>query len=99
MVRAAENFDAPDRRNHKRIVSKNPRSRPIFDDGRMRNCTILDVSISGVAVAADIKPEIGTPLAVGKFVGRVVRHLNGGFAVEFLALQDFESLEAGLTPP
>jgi hypothetical protein len=50
-------------------------------------------------VATDIEPEIGTPLAVGKSVGRVVRHLDGGFAVECLAVQEFESLEAGLVPP
>jgi hypothetical protein len=51
------------------------------------------MSISGAAVSADISPAIGTPLAVGKIVGRVVRHFVGGFAVQFVELQDLETLE------
>ena len=94
-----KNFDAPERRTHKRVMPKKPQSRLIFQNGRILDCNVIDVSISGVAVCADIRPEIGTPLAVGKLVGRVVRHLDNGFAVQFLSLQDFEDLEDGLMPP
>ena len=55
------------------------------------------VSRPGAAISADIYPEIDMPLAVGTVVGRVVRHLDVGFAVKFTSLQDMESLEANLT--
>ena len=45
---------------------------------------MIDVSVSGAAVSAELQPEIGTPLAVGACIGRVVRHLANGFAVQFV---------------
>jgi hypothetical protein len=41
-----------------------------------------------IAAHSDATPELGTVLAVGKVVGRVVRHFPGGFAVKFVSLQD-----------
>jgi hypothetical protein len=57
-------------------------------------CFVIDISVSGAAVSADISPEIGTPLAVGWVVGRVVRFVPGGFAVRFVELQDRQAVEA-----
>ena len=57
-------------------------------DGTTTECVVMDVSASGIAVSADLIPDIGTPVAVGKVVGRVVRHFNDGFAVQFAQLQD-----------
>jgi hypothetical protein len=51
------------------------------------------VSASGIAVFADVSPPMGTPIAVGKVVGRVVRHFNDGFAVHFSQLQDLATVE------
>ena len=39
------------------------------------------------------------PLAIGKVVGRVVRHLPGGFAVEFVEKQDIRALERMIIQP
>jgi hypothetical protein len=88
-----KNHDLVDNREHKRIIPKNPHSKLVLQDGSMLQCFVIDMSVAGVAVSADVKPEIGTPLAVGKLVGRVVRHLNDGFAVRFLTLQEPETLE------
>jgi hypothetical protein len=88
-----KNHDLVDNREHKRIIPKNPHSHLVFQDGSMLQCFVIDMSVAGVAVSADVKPEIGTPLAVGTLVGRVVRHLNDGFAVKFLTLQEPEALE------
>ena len=85
--------DLPDSRRHKRIVPNDPRSTLFFADNSRRKCFIIDISASGVAVSAEIKPDIGTPLAVGKIVGRVVRHFPTGFAVQFIQLQNLDSLE------
>ena len=44
-------------------------------------------------MSADIQPTVGTPLAVGSFVSRVVLHLANGFAVQFFQLQDIDDLK------
>jgi hypothetical protein len=59
----------------------------------MHNCFVIDMSPSGAAVSADVQPPVGTPLAVGACVGRVVRHLELGFAVQFVEQQPRDVLE------
>jgi hypothetical protein len=89
-----------DNRKHKRIVPGNPLSSLLLHDGTSLRCFVIDYSISGVAVSADIMPELKMPLAVGKVVGRVVRHLpGGGFAVKFVEAQDLRLLERMLIQP
>jgi len=70
-----KNHDLPDGRKHKRIVPRHPRSTLFLGDDSRLECFVIDFSASGVAVSAAIKPKIGTPLAVGTIVGRVVRLL------------------------
>lgn len=82
-----------DARSQRRIVPLDPHSTLVFADGTQRGCFIIDMSVSGVAVSADVQPEVGTPLAVGSCVGRVVRHLREGFAVKFVERQDADALE------
>lgn len=90
----------PDKREHKRFLPRDPRSMIVTADGTRIPCFIIDVSQSGVAVSAHFWPEIGTPMAVGKLVGRVVRYLDVGFAVEFIQLvPQVEDLEGLLLPP
>ena|ERR1043166_5138240 len=86
-----------DAREVSRIIPKTPHSRLILPDGSVLDCLVIDMSPSGAAVSADTQPDIGTPLAVGCAVGRVVRHFTEGFAVKFMATQDRERLE-WLTP-
>ena len=87
-----------DRREHKRIQLRDPRTVITLGDGSQIPCFVIDVSQSGIALSAQTQPPIGTPLAVGKLVGRVVRYLEIGFAVKFLALQDLEVVEALIVP-
>lgn len=88
-----------DNRRHKRIVPANPLSSLILADGSQLRCFVIDMSASGVAVSAEIMPELRMPLAVGKVVGRVVRHMPGGFAVEFVEKQDLRALERMIIQP
>jgi hypothetical protein len=67
-----------------------------FADRTRQQCFIIDVSASGAAISADVRPPIGTPLAVGKVVARVVRQFDDGFAVQFIELQDLDQLEQKL---
>ena len=89
----------PDRRDHKRILPRDPRTIITLADGVQIPCFVVDISQSGVAVSAQICPEVGTPMAVGKLVGRVVRHLDVGFALQFITVQPFDQLESLMAPP
>jgi hypothetical protein len=91
-----KNHELPDSREHKRIRPKDPRSIVVLADGSQLQCFVIDMSVSGAAVSADIRPEIGMPLAIGKVVGRVVRHLPDGFAVQFVQIQELDTLEQRL---
>lgn len=88
-----KNHDIEDHRQSVRIIPKNPYSTLVLADGTTIDCLVKDVSASGIAVSADLSPPIGTPIAVGKVVGRVVRHFNDGFAVHFAQLQDLATVE------
>lgn len=88
-----------DARQQKRLIPENPHTNLIFADGTTLCCFVIDVSPSGVAVSADIEPEIGTRLAVGRAVGHVVRRFNEGFAVQFDRLFEVSYLEEMIRPP
>ena len=91
--------DAVNSRNHGRIVPRNPNSTLLLADGSIVSCFVIDMSISGAAVSAEIMPAIGTPLAVGRIVGKVVRHFSEGFAIKFVQEQSAEILEQLLIKP
>lgn len=61
-------------------------------DGGTHPCFIIDVSTAGVAVSCEYDPQIGTPLAVGACVGRVIRKFANGFAVKFAEKQQRDDL-------
>lgn len=94
-----KNFEVSELRRHKRVVPRNPQSVLIFADGSRLACFVIDMSASGAAVSADVHPDIGTPMALGSVVGRVVRHLPLGFAIEFVESVSTEALEARIIKP
>ena len=87
---------AEDRR-HGRIVPRNPASRLIMPNGISITCRIIDVSQSGAGIATRERPPIGTLVTLGKVQGRVVRHLEDGFAMEFTRLLHPDFLEDSVT--
>ncbi len=60
-------------------------------------CRVIEISKSGAAISSDQRPDIGAPVTIGKTAGRVVRHLEDGFAVEFIRLQHSDFLEENVT--
>lgn len=88
-----------DRREHPRVPPREPRSMLKLPDGKVMRCMLIDISRSGAAVSADIKPVLGMSLTVGTVPARVVRELKVGFAVQFDELLVSESLEKRLCMP
>jgi hypothetical protein len=87
----------PEDRRHGRIVPRNPAGRLILPNGVNLSCRIIDVSESGAGIASNERPPIGALVTLGKVQGRVVRHLEEGFAVEFTRLQHPDFLEENVT--
>src|SRR5215475_9359270 len=87
----------PEDRRHGRIVPRNPVGRLIMPNGVNLTCRIIDVSQSGAGIATDQRPPIGALVTLGKVQGRVVRHLEDGFAIEFTRLQHPDFLEDNVT--
>ncbi len=86
----------PEDRRHGRIVPRNPVGRLILPHGVNLTCRIIDVSESGAGIASKERPQIGTLVTLGKVQGRVVRHLEDGFAIEFTRLQHPDFLEENI---
>jgi hypothetical protein len=68
-------------------------------DGIAIVCRIVDMSLSGAAIASQNRPEVGTLVTLGKIPSRVVRHIEDGFAVEFTRMQHPDFLEENVTGP
>jgi hypothetical protein len=90
-------LDLPEDRRHGRIVPRNPMAQVIMPNGVNLTCRIIDVSQSGAGVATAERPPIGTLITLGKVQGRVVRHIEDGFAVEFTRLQHPDFVEDDVT--
>lgn len=90
-----------DVRKDARYVPDAPFSVLTLADGSVVPCFVIDASMSGAAVSSEVQPEIGTPLAIGSCVGRVIRRFSEGFAISFAepmaSLNDLE--RRIITPP
>ena len=94
-----KNQAVADARQQQRLTPEDPHTDLILADGTTLRCFVIDYSPSGAAVSADIDPEVGTRLAVGRAVGQVVRRFNEGFAVQFDRLHHPSCLEQMIRPP
>lgn len=76
----------PEDRRHERIVPRNPVCEMKLESGRTVIVRLIDISMSGAAISADdnSKLPIGTSATLGRTPSKVVRHFQGGFAIEFL---------------
>jgi PilZ domain len=86
-------LNLPEDRRHGRIQPRNPMARLVMPNGVNISCRIIDLSQSGAGIATKERPTTGTIVSLGKVQGRVVRHLEDGFAVEFTRLQHPDFLE------
>ena len=75
---------AADNRRHARFEPEEKVSQISLLDGRVYECEVLDISVSGAAVKTEVMPSVGTSLMLGKMRGRVVRYIEQGIAIEFV---------------
>jgi hypothetical protein len=90
-------LNLPEDRRHGRIVPRNPAAHLILPSGVNVGVRIIDISLSGAGVATHHRPDVGSAVTLGRITGRVVRHLEDGFAMEFTRLQHPDSLEESAT--
>ncbi|KAB2847633.1 MAG: PilZ domain-containing protein [Hyphomicrobiaceae bacterium] len=93
LVNRAEVPEAEVRRDgHDRIIPRNEASELKLEAGIIASCHITDVSISGASLRTEARPDIGQTVTLGKLRARVVRHDEGGIAVEFIDIQNPQAL-------
>ena len=92
-------LNLPEDRRHGRFAPRNPLARLIMPNGHNVSCRVIDLSQSGAAIAMreDQRPPVGAMVTIGKTQGRVVRHIEDGFAVEFIRLQHPDFVEDNVT--
>ncbi|SFK69901.1 PilZ domain-containing protein [Methylorubrum salsuginis] len=92
-----ENLGLPEGRTHERLVPTNPGVQLRFDGGRTIPARVIDISMSGVALATTSSPPIGTVVMVGSTPGRVVRYFEGGIGAQFMLPISPDRFHEGLT--
>ena len=92
-------LNLPEDRRHGRFAPRNPLARLILPNGTNITCRVIDLSASGAAIsiAPELRPAVGSAVTIGKSTGRVVRHIEDGFAIEFTRLQHPDALEDNVT--
>ncbi|WP_083469330.1 PilZ domain-containing protein [Methylobacterium variabile] len=73
----------PEDRRNERLVPRQPGTILRLEGGREIAARIIDVSLSGAAVACEAELPLDSGLTIGRTPGRVVRQFKGGVAVEF----------------
>jgi hypothetical protein len=97
LERKLKDSSIQDARDDARIIPPASHSVLILADGSVHGCFIIDISSAGAGISAEVQPPIGTPLAIGACVGRVIRIFETGFAVKFLERQDIDDLSRLIT--
>jgi c-di-GMP-binding flagellar brake protein YcgR len=87
----------PEDRRHDRIAPRNPIAMLTLEDGAKMTCRIIDLSLSGAAIAAENRPPLRSLVMLGRVQARVVRNLDEGFAIEFVHQQSADTLEENVT--
>jgi hypothetical protein len=90
-------LNLPEDRRHDRIVPRNPIAVLTLEDGIKMTCRIIDLTLSGAAIAAENRSPIKSLVMLGRVQARVVRKFEEGLAIEFVHPQVAETLEKDVT--
>ena len=92
-----ESLGLPEGRFHERLVPNDPGVTLRLESGRLIPARIIDISMSGVALATPSTPPIGTHVLVGSTPGRVVRYFEGGIGAQFMLPISPDRFHEGIT--
>ena len=70
-------------RRHERASTKGL-ARFTRANGDVVNCEVLDLSLGGVSLRTEVRPQIGELVLIGQMAGRVARIHEKGIAIEFV---------------
>lgn len=79
-------------RMHERYAPRIADQKLILPTGQVYPCRVIDISLSGASIATRLRPDIDSLVILARHRGRVVRHHDEGFAIQFVELQDPDSL-------
>jgi hypothetical protein len=80
-------------RRHLRRTPKRSDASVILPDGTTQAVRVIDMSLSGCALATDLRPPLGSPIKLGRLGARVVRHFEDGIGIEFMRLMSDAAIE------
>jgi hypothetical protein len=78
-----QSLGLPEDRRHERIAPRHAAVAVKLADARETTGRLIDISLSGAALTLGQQPALGSAITLGRTPGRVVRHFEGGIAVEF----------------
>jgi hypothetical protein len=80
-------------RRHLRRTPKKSEANVVLPDGTGHSVRVIDMSLSGAALATPIRPPLGSPIRLGRLGARVVRHFDDGIGIEFMRLMSDAAIE------
>jgi hypothetical protein len=83
---------AEDRR-HLRRTPKKSDATIVFADGTTHTCRVIDMSLSGAALATPLRPPLGSAVRLGRLGARVIRHFEDGIGIEFMRIMSDAAIE------
>lgn len=86
-------LNLPEDRRHARKQTKKKDATLTLSDGSTHSVRVIDMSLSGAGLATKLRPEIGARVHLGRLAGRVVRHFDDGFAIEFMRVMSEAAIE------
>jgi hypothetical protein len=92
-----EMLGLPEGRSHERLVPTQTAVLLRIEGGREIPARLIDISMSGVAIACPFALPLGAAVTVGSTPGRLVRYFEGGFGVQFLLPLSPDRFHAGMT--
>ncbi len=81
-------------RQHERVATGGRKTFMRLAEGVLLDVQLLDLSASGASVATPARPAIGEEVVLGKIPAVVRRHHDKGIGVQFLIVQDLNTLRA-----
>jgi hypothetical protein len=92
-------FKGTDLRRFPRYEPADPDSAITLADGTTLRCKVANISPTGAAIISDLRPPVNSAIILGRIHSEIRRHVEFGFAVEFLTVQDPSSLDALIALP